>query len=169
MGTESANSRFVKIILQHLQAVLKPHGFQKRGRTFVADGEGVTLLVNLQSSTSSTEDELLATINLAVHLPRLAERTGAGKETLSKSVWDSHWSRRIGHLMEHQQDYWWRISDDEQAERAGNHMANILRRDGLPALLEVAAIDKLKTLWEQGQSPGLTERQRDRYLELLKA
>ncbi len=169
MAPENANSRFVTVILQHLQAVLKPQGFRRRGKTFVADGADVTLLVNLQSSTSSTKDELLVTVNLAVHSLALAERVYNEEAIRSKSVWDSHWSRRIGFLTEHQQDYWWRIGDDEQAERASRHMAYILAEDGLPALREVDSTAKLKALWEQGQSPGLTEAQRVRYLELLKA
>ena len=105
------------------------------------------------------------TLNFAVHSLLVAQRINTDEAKRSRSVWDNHWYERIS--TERHGDIWWEVCNDEQAERAGKHMAHLLVQDGLPALKKVASTKQLQEEWTKGHSPGLTETARKQYLDLL--
>jgi hypothetical protein len=145
--------------------VLAAHGFRKSGSTFHRPLGDVVQLVQLQSSTRSTAQRLVATVNLAVFSTLLEARLG--DPVPSPSVPGAHWRERIGHLAPARDDLWWEVTRPAEAEAAGAELAALLRDFGLPALAELDSTERLRALWEAGRSPGLTEGQRRRYLEAL--
>ena len=151
-----------KLVAAPVADVLKPRGFRKSGLTFSAARSGVTLLVNLQSSTGSTQAALKVTCNLAIQVDRLADRPGT-------SVWDAHWRERIGFFLPEPRDHWWACGIDDEARQAGREIAAVLESRALPAMEQLASPAALAALWSSGRSPGLTERQRLDYLSRLSA
>lgn len=156
---------FTSAVLERIQGVLKPIGYRKRGNTFLAERNDVLLLVQLQKSHKTTRDTLIATLNLGVFSPALSQKLGLVDER--PTIPDCHWRQRIGDLLPEQSDKWWEIHSEEEAIAAGNEIAGLLERYGIPALEEVSSSAKLRTLWLSGQSPGLTEHQCQRYLGAL--
>jgi hypothetical protein len=167
-----SNKEYTKILLEKIQAVLEPHGFHKKGATFTRTiGDDMILLVNLQKSRSSDSRSVRATVNLGVFsfvVSRDCTRPELWSRSLNyPSVWDCHWRERIGFLMPQKSDRWWEAQSVEEAARAGEEIAAALTLHGLPALGEVASTDRLRALWERGNSPGLTDKQREEYLVAL--
>ena len=62
------NDFFMRIILQHVANTLKPGGFHQSGSNFVRDDKATCLVIYLQKSRSSTETEVLFTLNLGIFL-----------------------------------------------------------------------------------------------------
>ena len=116
-----------KLVAAPVADVLKPRGYRKTGLNFSAGRSGVTLLVNLQSSTGSSQAGLKVTCNLAIRLDRLADRPGT-------SVWDAHWRVRIGFFLPEPRDQWWACGNDDNARQAGRDIAALLETRALPAM-----------------------------------
>ena len=151
-----------KLVGAPVTEVLKRRGFRKASLTFSAVRSGVTLVVNLQSSTGSSSEALKVTCNLGIRVDRLANRPGT-------SVWDAHWRERIGFFLPEPQDHWWECASDDNARQAGREIAALLEAKAIPAMEQLASPAALAALWSSGRSPGLTERQRVDYLSELLA
>jgi len=155
---------YKRIILGQMRDLLKPQGFRKSASTFVAERNDVLLFVQLQSSTKTTRQTLIVTVNLGIVSLLLHHREGYQRKP---NFLDSHWSERIGHFLLEGGDKWWEMNDSEGAVRAGAEITNILKLHGLPALEALAATERLRQLWQSGQRPGLTDFERKKYLALL--
>jgi hypothetical protein len=158
-------SEYKRRLLTAMHDVLAPRGFRKSGSTFRRPLSDVVQLVQLQSSTKSTAERLVATVNLAVFSTALEARLGV--PVPSPSVPGAHWRERIGHLAPAQDDLWWEVTRPAEAAAAAAELAALLRDVGLPALEGLDSTERLRALWEAGWSPGLTEGQRRRYLDAL--
>lgn len=115
-----------------MREVLRPAGFRKQGLTFFADRGDVLLLVNLQSSSSTSKIRMKITVNLGAFSRVIAGEEGAPPN--ARSLWDAHWRERIGCLAPKREDKWWTVESDAEAEEAGAAIASILRDKGLAAL-----------------------------------
>ena len=67
---------YKRTILTQLHTLLKPMGFRKKGQYFSMDKNDTVLFVQLQSSSKSTKDRLVVTINLGIFSRTVAERLG---------------------------------------------------------------------------------------------
>lgn len=63
-------------------------------------------------------------------------------------------------------DRWWTAASDDEASAIGQDIAQALVQYGLPVLEKLADAHAVVALWRQGMSPGLTESQRRRLLEM---
>lgn len=146
-----------KIIAAAVAEPLKKHGFRKNGLRFSADRDDAKLLVEFQSSQMTDKNRLLITVNLTIRLGQLDR---------DPSIFpgDGHWRKRIGSFMEKPSDYWWACRSDEDAIEVGKRIAMLLETAALPEMERLASAEALAALWASGQSPGLTQIQRDRYL-----
>ena len=151
-----------KLVTVPVAAMLKRRGFRKSGLIFTAARNDVVLMVGLQSSQSSTKDQLKITCNLGIWVEQLARWP-------KPDIWACHWDKRIGHFLPAPTDYWWTCSNDESASQAGQEIATLLEDRALPEMESLASVSALKSLWSAGRSPGLTELQRQRYLTQLKS
>lgn len=157
--------------VQHLQPALnamhqflKVHGYSKWGSNFQLVGTDAIRMIQLQSSTETTQKSAKFTVNLGVLVPVLLDPERRDEQP---SVVSAHWRMRIGELMPERTDYWWRASNEAEAASAAAQVVFALERFGLPALEQVATARALLNLWDSGVGPGLTERQRLRYLQEL--
>ena len=87
--------------------------------------------------------------------------------TRKPNILDSHWRERLGYLLPERHDKWWEVQSHEQAHEAGVEIAESLMNHALTELQGIASTGRLKTLWEAGKSPGLTEYERKQYLLAL--
>lgn len=155
---------FKKILLVRMQAALKPAGFRTRGNTFSSEQNDVVVFIQLQSSSKSARDRLIATVTLGVFSRSVATKVG---NTRKPNILAAHWRKRLGFLLPEPHDKWWEVQSHEQAHEAGVEIAESLLSYALPELQGIASTVGLKTLWESGKSPGLTEYQRKQYLRVL--
>ena len=151
-------ANYKQVVLGAMRDVLAAAGFTKRGQLFSRGVSDVVHLVALQSSRSTTESTLKATVNLAVWVPRLAEH---GR---SPDIWSAHWRRRLGDVMPGHSDCWWEIPTSCAAEVAASEIGQAIRTYALPEFDAIGSAAALAELWLRGQSPGLTGAQRASFL-----
>ncbi|MBW3624354.1 MAG: DUF4304 domain-containing protein [Armatimonadetes bacterium] len=157
---------FVRIVAGRIHVLLKPLHYRKRGLNFSCDRGEVIHLIQIQRSKKSTRYAVVLTLNLGAFSKLLSERRG--QEVVNPRIPDCHWRKRIGHLIPDRYDKWWEIRSAEEAQAVGEELATLLLQYGLPALEGVSTDEELVRLWESGESPGLTEFERTRYLNLMK-
>src|SRR5205823_2772907 len=139
--------------LAGMHSALKPHGFRKKGATFVKDGDDVVLIVQLQKSRSSTATHVKATVNLSAYSRSLTRALGYPLEYPHDPR--IHWQVRLGGVMPGGQDRWWEAREERGTSRAGEEIAQALTHYGLPALDGVSTTPKLVALWQAGRHPGI--------------
>ena len=158
-------SDYKKALLTAMRALLAPRGFRKRGATFRRDVGDVVHVIQLQSSTKSTAEVLVATVNVGV-FSRELERQLAGP-IVEPTEPDCHWRERLGFLTPARRDTWWDVRSDKEAREAAAEIAELVGRYALPALDKLGSTERLRALWETGRSPGLTDFTRTQYLRAL--
>ena len=159
-----SSATYKQIILSQLQALLKPLGFRKKDQCFSIEAGDTILFIQLQSSRKSTKDVLIATINLGIFSLLVAANEG---NTRAPNILDAHWRERIGRFMPGGLDKWWTIHNQSEADLCGAEITSILVNRALPHMRSLASEDGLKSLWESGKSPGVTEYQRKQFLQAL--
>ncbi len=146
---------------------LHPLGFSRRGAALRIMGPGVCGLIEFQRSMKNTKEKLLFTVNLGIVCGDLLE---SGAATLSKArVIDAHVRGRIGMLLPEHRDKWWEITASTDSDALAGEVADLVLNEAAPYIQRYLSIDSVEALWESGQSPGLTDRQRIDRLAALKA
>jgi hypothetical protein len=166
-STPSQSGReFAKIIVDRISETLRANGFVKRGRRALMSEQGDVLwFVEFQRSKKCTKNNLVLTINLGVYSLHLAKRLGMAE--VRPEVANCHWRKRLGAVASDPQDKWWEVSDIFQGTNTGEEICRLLEGYALPAFRGLSSTAALKSLWEKGQCPGLTEYQRKEYLGAL--
>ena len=159
-----SSDTYKQIILTQLHTLLKPIGFRKKQQCFSAEQGDTVLFIQMQSSKKSTKNVLVVTINLGIFSRIVAESV---RNTRAPNVYDAHWRARIGSLMPDESDKWWEVQSSDEAHLCGTEITSILTNRALPQMRGLASTDLLKSLWEKGKSPGLTDYQREQYLQAL--
>ena len=159
------NNEYRKIVLARMREVLKREGFKKNGSNFFKQENDVYLSVQLQSSVFSAQNDLKLTVNFGVFSILIKENFNVLN---NPSLVNSHWRERIGFLDEGKSDKWWTITNLNEAEAAGREIAGILQEKGLPVLYNLNSTVKLILLWKKGKGAGITDYQRQKFLEMLK-
>lgn len=141
--------------------------FARRGQTFRKKVRENVAIVEFQKSRDSRQDEILFTINLGVFNGRLVDDTHPPPARIGTG--HAHLRQRIGLLEPERRDRWWRITAETDADVLGAEVTGLVVERAVPYLEEHLPDDALIALWASGQSPGLTEMQRVRYLDTLSA
>lgn len=160
------NDEFRKVVLTQMRETLKPAGFKKKGNNFFKQENDVYLIIQLQSSMFSSQYDLRVTINLGVFSTLLQDASGALN---NPSLIKSHWRQRIGFLTEEKLDKWWTVTSFNEAQKTGLEISKLLTERVLPVLFSLDSTAKLISLWEKGESAGITDFQRNNFLEKLKS
>ncbi len=166
MASNVVEQHFKKIV-DGVAIALKPARFVKRRMAFRHSVGGNTAIIEFQRSQPSSRDSIRFTLNAGVISGRLLEdwRPDASK---AGSV-DAQLRRRLGGFLPGAQDKWWTVEASTDPEMIVGEIAGVLTKSVAPFLLDYISDEALKSLWESGQSPGLTEGQRLRYLAELEA
>jgi hypothetical protein len=152
-------------VLAQLKAALEPFGYRQAGVQFLRELAEVTHLVELQCSRDGDANHIAVTVNLGVYAPSLVDRDI--REYIRPSIAQAHWRECLGILMPERRDKWWTIESVEQAAEAAPDIALSIEEYGLPQLAKIADLAALRSIWQVGVSPGLSDYQRRRFMERL--
>jgi len=162
---EDKVERQFKSIIDGVGDKLGAEGFSKRGNAWRRLSDANVAIVEAQRSQSSTSEAIRFTFNVGVISQSLledwepeAKKAGANR---------AHLRQRIGSFLDAPSDLWWTVTAESEVAYILAEVAPLLDR-ALPFLARHVTDLGLIALWEEGQSPGLTDFQRHRYLEILK-
>jgi hypothetical protein len=164
MPDKSVEQNF-KELLEGIGRKLKTQGFTKRGNAYRRVESGNSAIVELQRSQSSTSDTIRFTINVGIVCGRLLDEY---QPDVSKSgSMHAHLRTRIGAFLPGPADQWWDLDKTTEPDFLVAELSPLLDV-ATRFLLDHASDAQLIALWESGQSPGLTDGQRQRVLSELK-
>lgn len=148
-----------------LRELLHPLGYRKSSSLFSRPLQDVVHLIEVQGSRQSTAAEAKFTVNIGVFAPALIYADV--RATTKPSIPLAHWRKRLGFLSPENEDTWWKVRTSQQAEAVAIDIATRIECFALPALGQLQQLNALVSLWQGGQSPGLTEHQRKEFLVRL--
>ncbi|GAO02566.1 DUF4304 domain-containing protein [Anaeromyxobacter sp. PSR-1] len=139
-----------EVVRSGLAPMLKAEGFRKAGHTFRSTVPGCVLVVNVQSSTTSTRDALRFTINLGVFYPALIDilQLGSWAVPAAAGPTEVHCQvrERIGALMPAQGgDHWWDLEVGASWNEVSAELTEAVRAHGLPWLRVMADPEAART------------------------
>lgn len=144
---------------------LEREGFQRQGFVFRLIKENNCGVVEFQQSVKSSEDVVLFTVNLGIVYGDLLS---AGSFQIQKArAIDAHLRVRVGMLLPDRPDKWWEINVSTDCDSLIRELSALLLAEGSPYVKRYLDPEAVITLWESGQSPGLTAVQRNRFLTRL--
>jgi hypothetical protein len=156
---------YEELLFDAINTILEPEGFRRKGNSFLLSSDDVVLIVNLQKSSKCNRDKLVVTLNCGVLSIPLKELSTAHHAI---SIWACHWNQRIGQLLPERKDKWWEFVDIEQVSYACEEIKILINNVIIPELHKVDSTQKLFQFWCSGGYGGLTEKQREKYVGLLK-
>jgi len=156
---------FKKIILDKLNNALKQKNFAKTGNSFISSNNELNYIINVQSSQSSNINTLKITVNIDIASTILSKL----EDTPLPEKHRRHFSERIGSYLNQPQDKWWIIENTNMANAVAIEIIELINNKIIPELDKLQTTHDLANLWRQGNSPGLTNFQRNKYLSLLKS
>ncbi|POY34640.1 hypothetical protein C3K47_19250 [Solitalea longa] len=154
---------YKKIILDKLSEKLKPLHFKKKGNVFSFSNGDLTYFIGVQSSQSSTSNVLKLTINTEIASSLISKLDDINLPIEHQR----HYNRRIGNYLADNQDKWWTVDSQDNAEYAANEIAEIITEKVIPNFNTLKSTNDLATLWRSGGWLGITEGQRKHYLSLF--
>jgi len=152
-------------ILDCLKAMLRPLGFEGSRASFSRVSEDVVHLIDVQGSRANTAGDARFTVNVGVFASELVYPDVRDETKPSISV--AHWRTRLGFLSPESTDLWWSVRDTVEAQSVAAEMVSCVTAYALPALAKLPNLAALVALWRSGNSPGITEHQRQEYLTRL--
>jgi hypothetical protein len=158
-----ASKEYKKIILDKIHERLKPRGFKKSGGNFTKTTGDMTYFVNIQSSRESTAETLKTTVNLEIASMTIAKI----EDDLLPIKYRRHWTERIGFFLDRPSDKWWTVFNEEEAEKASKEIVDIIEKKVLVEFERLKTTTDLVNLWKNDKCPGLTDKQRLKYLQLM--
>ena len=156
-----------KRIVNAAAGLLTAHGFKKRGTAFRNALAGNVSIIEFQKSRDSSADAIKFTVNLGVISGELLRRWDDELDISRETVWSAHLRSRIGDFLSTPQDLWWIIADSTDIRTIEAEVCDLITSEALPFLSQHSTDADLVRLWRTGQSPGLTEGQRERNLAQL--
>lgn len=150
-------------IVDNIFIVLREIDFKKSGLNFKLKRNDLLYFIQIQYSQSSNAKFCKFTINIGIASLRLCEIEKIDKP----NYLDSHWTKRIGFFLDQPDDKWWTIDDFKTVEKATNEISTLLKNKVFPEVFAFSNTGDLESFWLDGKSQGLTEKQREFYLNLL--
>jgi Domain of unknown function (DUF4304) len=153
-------------VVKMVGIALLPLGFKRNGQMFRLFEEGNCGIIEFQRSKSNSNYRLLFTLNLGVVCGELLDPDIL--DIKKARVIDAHLQERIGFILPYHDDKWWEISELTDPSSLGKEMVDCLLTRGVPYIKNHIKTSALLSLWESGESPGLTSLQSSHYLEQIK-
>jgi hypothetical protein len=153
-------------LLSMVTPALGSNQYKKRASYFYIQKYGNWGLINFQRSTKNTSEQLIFTINLGIASSRLLQFFSVQCSEKGLKVWDCHWIRRLGELI-NGDDIWWTIESRTSIDKLGGQILKNLGKLAIPEIEQYLDDVKLRNLWLSGDSPSLTEFRRLMYLSVF--
>ncbi len=147
--------------------LLKAHRFRKQGQRFRRRYAKTVGIIEFQKSQTGGAHVIKFTMNLGIVSITLAGRLDPEDDVDKAIVATAHIRQRIGALLPTGQDVWWEVTDETDTAALAAEIASVIENQALPFIDAVSGDDHFVSLWQSGRSPGLTERQRERFLAAL--
>jgi hypothetical protein len=154
---------YKKIILQRVDALLKPRHFKKSGQSFKYCNGDLTYYIGLQSSKYSTSKILTVTFNTGIASELLYKLQGK----VITSHLRGHYLKRIGDYLEQPKDKWWIIDSEDLAYNAAEEIATIISKKVVPEFDTITKTDDLINIWMNLVLKDLINIEIQQYLVLL--
>jgi len=152
-------------LLQGASGILKALGFSKRGAAYRKCVNGNCGIVDFQSSRDNTADVHRFTINLAIVVGALLEPDDGPVTSIAVS--EAHVRMRLGFLLPQHDDVWWEITNSTNIAMLTREVMEGVETVGVPYVERMLDTGAVCEIWKAGQSPGLTDGQRQRFLQRL--
>ena len=152
-------------LLEDLSARLKPLDFARSGSVLRIVRDGNCGLLEFQRSTKSSAHRLLFTVNVGIICGALLDPHV--KQLRKVHSIDAHVRQRIGMFMHGSPDKWWEITEATDTVPLIEELAELITGNGVPFIMGLLSTTAIVSLWQSGQSPGLTDGQRLRFLARL--
>jgi hypothetical protein len=154
-----------KLILDTTYRKISGLGFRRRPRGFRKAGDRCAAVIDFQRSVESSQDRIRFTVNIGVvHEELLHSYESSFKNANCISA---KFNLRLNSLLPNEMPDWWDVTQFTLPEAMAEEVSEAVLRVGVPYILPYMDREVLKALWETGQSPGLTDGQRQRYLDVL--
>lgn len=152
-------------LLTHVGNLLKEKGFRRTGKVFHWLNLENWAVISFQRSTKGSAQLIAFTVNLGVASGSLLRFFGNPARV--PTIDQCHWRQRLGFVMPEASDRWWRLSTDHDSERLVDELSEALVKFAIPAIEVHLQDTALRTVWESGVAPGITETDRQKYLSAL--
>ena len=161
------------VIIQAFEQVIKATGHRLEAVGFVRQKTVLRIMdrnncgiVEFQRSTKSSQGKLLFTVNLGVICGQLLDSGPTGLKRAR--IEDAHLRQRIGMLLPNRPDKWWEITEATDSNLLAQEVSELILEKAVPYIRDHLSTESIISLWESGQSPGLTDGQRVNLLTKLK-
>jgi Domain of unknown function (DUF4304) len=161
-NTKSAAQSGYKQVQDESAKLLRPFGFKRKGSILFKRERDIFGVLQFQSGPSSTKTEISFTINFGVIIANLENEYRHNQIAKYPASVHLHVHRRVG------QDTWWSITNETDVPTFNKYFSDLVLSDVLPFVEKYMNIENVLGMWEDGQSIGLTEVQRLRYLGKLR-
>lgn len=165
-GATTLQEVFAEVVAQAGIAAAAYGYVRKQGtlRRIVGDNAA---LINFQKNRWNSSDSVSFTLNLSIVCGALLDSS----DTTIKSAkeYDGHLRQRIGYLTREAADKWWEVNKATRVDVLSAEIASLVVSIAVPYLERYVHTKDLIALWAGGESPGLTDVLRLRYLARLKA
>lgn len=123
---------------------LKALGFRKQNRHFFRHSNDATCHLEVQADRWNEPSATRFTVNLWSYLPAIAAAKGQAviTEPLKQSR-HAHCGIRIGGLMPHRSDFWWRINGPEGVAKVSADLTSTIEQYAIPYLNIVCSLSGL--------------------------
>lgn len=143
---------FRKLIVSRLHELLKKHQFKKKGCVFSRELQEVIHYITLQSSSKTTSNHLVVTINVGVYSDALVNKD---KWYPQPGISSCQWWCRLGELTPDRSEKWWIIENDLDAERTCKEMIDDLMNYALRILDHLRATNALQDIMQTPNLPAV--------------
>lgn len=132
-----AKGCFNAFLRRHIVPLLKRHGFEGEGTSFVRECDDIHWVINVQTGRWNNVDEFEFTLNVGVYVPGLMRIFLDRKEPARIGIEACAIISRIGLLTEEKLDTWWNITKDNKWKPLTDialEIEELLKSKGLPFL-----------------------------------
>lgn len=146
---------------------LAPLGFKFRRSIALLEGNNANGILEFQRSSKSSMRDLLFTVNVGVVFESLVDPRSLRSARASPSTMNAQIRERIGNLLPEKQDRWWQITESTDLNSLCTEVSTLVLQYGVPFIRKYIRLEDALSLWKRGESPGLTDGEREQYLARL--
>jgi hypothetical protein len=117
----------------------------------------------------NSRDKLLFTVNVGIVCGDIMDSEAPLGDIRKARVINAQVRLRIGGFLPGRPDKWWEITNTTDADSLAREVSDLLFAEAVPYIALHISTAAIISLWESGQGPGLTDRQRADLLAVLKA
>ncbi|MCD4824352.1 MAG: DUF4304 domain-containing protein [Phycisphaerae bacterium] len=155
-------------ILTATKKLLLPQGYSRRGAILRVIDQNNCGIVEFQRSRKSSKAKLLFTINIGIVCGELLDSEPSQQVLQKARTVDAHLRVRIGMFLPDHPDKWWEVTESTDIDSLAREISELILEKAVPYIRQFLCTESILTLWESGQSPGLTDGKRCELLAKLK-